>query len=625
MKIKELKVNNFGNLKEKEIEFGEHINIIEGKNESGKSTLLKFITNLFYGASKNKKGKEFSDYDRYKPWNGEEFSGKLKYELDNKKQYEVFRDFSKKNPTIYNENLEDISKNFTIDKTNGNQFFVEQTGIDETTFLSTLVTMQQEVKLDSSIQNTLVQKIANITGTGDDNVSYKKAIDKINKKQLEEIGTARSQGRPINIVKEEKYDIQDEIGELENYKERQYEINNEKQELEKEIKIEEERLEELRKIKNQKEQENIQEEKINLSKKMIDNQNEKLKELQENKEQLEKQKSKINDNFENVKEEKSKKIAAIISFIAAVIIEISNVIILKNTILGILFALIIILSIVVFILENKRQKPKKEKQKENIKQKKQAENYQIEIEKINAQIEILKSNILEQNTQIEEQTKLINYNTNEKDNLSNIKYEIENLEKQLADKKLQYHSLELEENLVKPKLEKVAQLEEKLEELNVKEKELENENNAIEYVKEILEIAYQKMKQNVTPKLTEQLSKNIRKISNEKYTKINLHEENGMIAEKENGEYIEVQKLSIGTIDQLYLSLRLAMAKELSKETMPIILDEAFAYYDNERLENILKYLDEEFKNYQIIILTSSSREKDILDKNNIKYNNIKL
>ena len=30
---------------------------------------------------------------------------------------------------------------------------------------------------------------------------------------------------------------------------------------------------------------------------------------------------------------------------------------------------------------------------------------------------------------------------------------------------------------------------------------------------------------------------------------------------------------------------------------MPIILDEAFAFYDDERLENILKYLNDEFKN----------------------------
>ena len=33
---------------------------------------------------KNKKGKEYSDVEKYTPWLGEEFSGKLEYELNNK-------------------------------------------------------------------------------------------------------------------------------------------------------------------------------------------------------------------------------------------------------------------------------------------------------------------------------------------------------------------------------------------------------------------------------------------------------------------------------------------------------------------------------------------------------------
>lgn len=43
------------------------------KNESGKSTLLNFIVNSFYGISKIK-GKEYSDVEKYTPWLGEEFS-----------------------------------------------------------------------------------------------------------------------------------------------------------------------------------------------------------------------------------------------------------------------------------------------------------------------------------------------------------------------------------------------------------------------------------------------------------------------------------------------------------------------------------------------------------------------
>ena len=68
MKINKIKINSYGKLKNKEINLENNLNIIYGKNESGKSTLLKFILNIFYGASKNKKGKDISDFEKYKPW-----------------------------------------------------------------------------------------------------------------------------------------------------------------------------------------------------------------------------------------------------------------------------------------------------------------------------------------------------------------------------------------------------------------------------------------------------------------------------------------------------------------------------------------------------------------------------
>ena len=82
LRIENIKVNSFGKLKNKDINLSNGINLIYGKNEAGKSTLLKFIQNIFYGTSKNKKGKNFSDFDLYKPWEEEEFSGKITYKLD---------------------------------------------------------------------------------------------------------------------------------------------------------------------------------------------------------------------------------------------------------------------------------------------------------------------------------------------------------------------------------------------------------------------------------------------------------------------------------------------------------------------------------------------------------------
>ena len=73
MKIKKLKINSFGKLENTEIEFSDNINIISGKNESGKSTLLKFIISMFYGISKNKNGKKKPDFYKYKPWEKEEY------------------------------------------------------------------------------------------------------------------------------------------------------------------------------------------------------------------------------------------------------------------------------------------------------------------------------------------------------------------------------------------------------------------------------------------------------------------------------------------------------------------------------------------------------------------------
>ena len=81
-----------------------------------------------------------------------------------------------------------------------------------------------------------------------------------------------------------------------------------------------------------------------------------------------------------------------------------------------------------------------------------------------------------------------------------------------------------------------------------------------------------------------------------------------------------------GKYGGVYVSEELKQAmQEITEEKMPIILDETFAYYDNDRLENILKYLNENYKENQIIIFTCSNREKEIFEKCNIKYNHINL
>lgn len=648
MKIESTQINAFGNLENKQIDLSENINIIKGNNESGKSTFLKFIVDMFYGISKNKRGKEFSDYDRYKPWNSEEFSGKITYTLDNGKKYEVFRDFNKKNPKIYNEVGEDISKEFTIDKTNGSKFFVEQTKIEEDTFLSTFVSCQTEVKLEKQEQNVLVQKLANLAGTGEDNVSYKKALEKLNKRQIEEIGTLRTTGRPMNIVKEEQFSLQEEIGELEEYKEERYTIEENKNNLEAKIQENEKKLEILKQINKIYEDKKLEEQKLEINQNLIKSYEEKVEKIKEEKDGIETKYKEIT-NIINEKAEKEakenkkslnvKKIGTVILFVISIII---GIIFIKNTLVSVIAFVIGTISLITLIelLINKKKDNEfpKEESEQQIKIKERLQLAKNEMDKMQAQIEMLNKSKEEKFAEIEKQKQEINTNIQEKMNklkeehkLENIEFncdisnKIENMKEELNKNKLELHSLELDKNNIMPKLEKLASMEEQLQELNEKEAMLNKQNSAIELAKEVLEIAYTKMKENVTPKFTENLSKNIEKISNGKYKKVKINDEEGIIVEKQNGEYISAEKLSVGTIEQLYLSLRFGAIKELSEESMPIILDEAFAYYDEERLKNILTYISKEYENNQIIIFTCTNREVEVLDKENIKYNLVNL
>lgn len=654
MKINKIKINSYGKLKEKEIKLKDGINIIYGKNESGKSTLLNFIVNSFYGISKNKKGKEYSDVEKYTPWLGEEFSGKLEYELNNKNKYEIYRDFKKKNPKIFNENMEDISKEFNIDKSKGNEFFYEQTKVDEELFLSTVVVGQQEVKLGKQEQNILVQKIANLVGTGDDNVSYKRAIDRINRRLLDEIGTQRSREKPINIINKKIEDLEQKKQELEKYEDIKYEIEENKNKLEEEISDLNNKNNLLKEIKIINEKEKIEKEKIKIKEnikkeniekiKLIKEKINKIKNENKNIFEINNEKTKNNKKINNEKNKLNKKI--IIVFIFLLIINFLQFIFIKNKLINYIFLLTVPMTLIYFIISKNKLNKKIKKQK-NIDENnlKNIEKINLEINNLNNEINLLEKN----NNNLEKEINNLKSNLNlkinlEKEkiknkylnkiekseiinfiNLENINYEIEKLQNEINNKKIRSHTLELDQKNIEPKLDNLSKIEEELVNNNERMSTLNKLNLSFELAKEILAESYEEMRNTVTPRFTQELSKNISEITEKKYSKIMFNDEQGLIVELESGNYVPASKLSIGTIDQLYLSLRLSMIDELSEENLPIILDEAFAYYDTERLTNILKYLDEKYKTHQIILFTCTNREKEILEKIKVPYNLIEL
>ena len=624
MKINNLKINGFGKLKDKEIEFSNGINIVYGENEAGKSSMLKFITSMFYGASKNKNGKEISDFDKYKPWQTEEFSGKIEYQLDNGESFEVFREFKKKNAIIYNSKKEDISKKFKIDKTKGIEFFEEQTGIDEETFYNTAITEQEGIKLSKSSQNSIVQKISNLISSGDDNISYKKSLEKISKRQNEEVGTERTSQRPINNVETKIRKLLDQKRNLELYRENIYDNSIEKEQLKLEEKDEETKKEFLKEIKNKLDNNRVKSAEINFNRNLESDYSEKINELNKKLEGAQ-----INDSIERL-DNKGYYIIAAIFIITFIVLMFIN---------GAKLINLVALLPLIFVFYKKKLDADKIKEKES--------NRDLNKEKIIHEIEVLKQNQeiqrkeaeekqerlsndieKEKNELIEKYTKFLDLGFMEENldkNYDEILREIERKDNRLNTIKFRLHTMETTENDISKKLEDLAIIEEELQDAEDEKTELMSLNNSYNIAKECLERAYEQVKESISPRFTENLCDIISKISNGRYQNIVFSDSEGLRVELANGNYVPVSRLSVGTIDQMYISLRLSALNEITEETMPIILDEAFAYFDDDRLENIFQYLNTNFKDNQIIIFTCSNREKEILEKMNIDFNFSKI
>ncbi len=625
MKINGFKINGFGKLKNNNIELSDGINVIYGENESGKSSMLKFISAMLYGVSKNKNGKEISDFDKFKPWKTEEFSGKINYTLDDGESFEVYREFKKKNPIIYNSNKEDISKTFKIDKTKGIEFFSEQTGIDEETFYSTAISEQEGLRLSKSSQASIIQKISNLISSGDDNISYKKSMDKINKMQNEEVGTERTSQRPINMV-DSKINrlLQEKLG-LESYKERAQDSLPERERLYQEIQEDENKKEFLKEIKAKKDNNRLKSAEINFNKNLEKEYNEKIRELNK----------KIDTYTQNdVKNKKINFKNYYITLALLIIVFLTVLICLPNKELSALI-LIPILVTVYKMYESKKK----------------IENIDLEekdsTSKIASEIDILKQNQEIQRKEAEEKEYKLNKEI-EKDREDIIsKYQdkvsigyieeyldktyeelvrkIELKENKINSSKFRLQTIENNIREINSKLENLSSVEEELQNAEEEKEELISLNNSYNIAKECLERAYSQVKENISPKFTENLCTIISEISNNRYRNIVVTDSEGLNVEIDDGRYIPASRLSVGTVDQMYLSLRLSALDEISDETMPIILDEAFAYFDNDRLTNILRYIDKNFKNNQIIIFTCSDREQSVLDNLKIDYNLINL
>ena len=396
--------------------------------------------------------------------------------------------------------------------------------------------------------------------------------------------------------------------ELEKLEPRKYEIHEEIKNIESQIKDEEENLKILQEAQRIQQEGKLEEEKININIKA--------------KEELEKTKSELEKSLENVKDVgEKKKISLFLYFVPLIILAATITLFALGIIaFGVVSAIVSAISFaVIFIFKSKKDKQYKKELEEIRREKKDILN---KIELINDEIKSKENKIQEdeesKNLKLKNQLEelKVKYQDLDKINLDESidKAKIINKQNYINNLKLELSKKEFSEKNTINELEELTKLEEKLKANKENLNELLEYNDAIEIAKEALESSYKEMKESITPKFTENLSNSINMITDGRYKNVKVNEDNGLSLETESGNYVTANVLSVGTIDQLYLSLRISSIDELSPENMPIILDETFAYFDKNRLENVLKFLSKEYENKQIIILTCTNREIEVLE-----------
>lgn len=214
----------------------------------------------------------------------------------------------------------------------------------------------------------------------------------------------------------------------------------------------------------------------------------------------------------------------------------------------------------------------------------------------------------------------------EKENLNGEIYKestIEEISKDISVTKREISNLEGSLRTLDDSLEKLRVLEERSFELNRKLKELDYKKKLLEISIEKIEIFMKSKRRSTLPILKNEISKYLDLITANKYSEILIDDSLAIkVYDKSISDYIDLDSLSIGTLDQIYLAFRLAVSKIITDKKIPLVLDSHFDSYDDERLKNTLEILQEE---EQVLIFASTNREKDILDKNNMTYKLIKL
>ena len=209
MRLLELHIDGFGKFHDRTISFNDGINIIYGKNEAGKSTLHTFIRGMLFGIERGRGRAAKNDlYTKYEPWeNSGTYEGWLRLEKDGT-IYRIERRFRKENKSL---KIINETKGLEEEATPA---FVSSLldGLTETMYNNTISIGQLKSATEDGMVTELKNYIANMNTTGNISLNITKATAFLrNQKRALEAGLIPEASREFTALLAEIRNVEAEI------------------------------------------------------------------------------------------------------------------------------------------------------------------------------------------------------------------------------------------------------------------------------------------------------------------------------------------------------------------------------------------------------------------------------
>lgn len=639
MKLKKAYLKAFGKFIDTSIAFCPNINLIYGDNEAGKSTLGEFLFHMLYGQKKYgvKKRIYIPNHMQYFPWNHSIYQGVLQYSL-REGIYRIERNFHNdfEEVKIFDEKTgQEITNEFPLDVRKELQFLKKQIGLNERDFKNTVYVAQNEMKgLLYGNKDRILEELLGKALYGIDSEHGEKTIGVIMKeleKRKKDIGTKNNKNKPLgnNYRKlREKLKMKYELEKkMHSYNENQQALSNSTQKLKK----------------LQKEIERLKAEIRFLEIKNLENKINDIENLLKEKEDLVYY---IEENFSNSIKESSidelyrqrievyKQGRRFLPFILVTVVAIILLIIWLGISKKLWLQLpLLVTSIALSISRALKWKDYIKKEEKLFYQLEKANQYQDALnelqrlqDKINHQESFCSLKQWKEKLKCLKEKEILPISTvhMDKDILTEKLRGLKEKEQEIIREKILLEIRAQEKNWDPKELEEtqrdISNLQEIVENL---EEDIQAIDLAIATFKEL----EQEKKSKWLPQIIKKTEKNIYKIT-KKYNTIKIDDKYEIkTLDPKSGKLISIEQLSQGTFNQFYFAIRLGLIQALSPRPihLPIILDEPFVQFDDQRFEESMNLLQEISKTHQIIIFTSQGREREYLDQKNIVYHYIEL